>query len=235
MGKFSHPDFAALNEVKQYSQFLVFDVIPGVLPDDRSEVIDQLHGFFAGLKEKGITVRGVYNISGVRAEGDYMIWWHAENLEDLQDAYNQFRRETILGAASEKNWIGTSIHRPAEFNKSHLPAFIMGMEPDRWITVYPFVRSYDWYLLDPNDRRKILADHGQAGRKFGNVLANTMSAFALGDYEWILAFEAPDMETINELMHAMRYTKAREHVRVEIPFYSGRRVDDIAEIVNVLP
>ena len=62
-----------------------------------------------------------------------------------------------------------------------------------------------------------------------------MSAFALGDYEWILAFEAPDMETINELMHAMRYTKAREHVRVEIPFYSGRRVDDVAEIINVLP
>lgn len=114
MGKFSHPDFAALNDVKQYSQFLVFDVIPGVLPDDRSEVIEQLKSFLAGVKDKGITVRGVYNVSGVRAEGDYMIWWHGENLEDLQDAYNAFRRTTLIGAASEINWIGTSIHRPAD-------------------------------------------------------------------------------------------------------------------------
>ncbi len=111
----------------------------------------------------------------------------------------------------------------------------MGEEPGRWIAVYPFVRSYDWYLLEPADRRRILSEHGQAGRDYPDVRANTVPAFALGDYEWILAFEGPELDRIVDLMWKMRYTEARLHVREEIPFHTGRRVDDIAEIINALP
>ncbi len=65
--------------------------------------------------------------------------------------------------------------------------------------------------------------------------ANTVPAFALGDYEWMLAFEAPELHRIVDLMHKMRYTDARLHVREETPFFSGRRVADIGEIVKILP
>ena len=65
--------------------------------------------------------------------------------------------------------------------------------------------------------------------------ANTVPAFSLGDYEWILAFEAEELDRIVDLMHRMRYTEARLHVREEIPFFTGRRVDDIAELIDVLP
>ena len=54
--------------------------------------------------------------------------------------------------------------------------------------------------------------------------ANTMAAFALGDYEWILAFEAPEMHRIVDLMRELRATKARQHVREEVPFFAGPRV-----------
>jgi len=147
----------------------------------------------------------------------------------------ELRRETALGRKVELSWIGNGLHRPAEFNKSHLPSFIMGEEPGDWITVYPFVRSYDWYVMDPQERRRILAEHGMAARDFADVRANTVEAFTLGDYEWMLAFEAPTLERIESLMKTMRYTEARLHVREEIPFQTGRRVSDIAEIIEVLP
>ena len=156
-------------------------------------------------------------------------------MEDVQAFYNAFLRETPLGRASTPHWSNAALHRPAEFNKSHLPSFIMGEEPGRWIAVYPFVRSYDWYLLKPEDRRRILAEHGQAGRDYPDVRANTVPSFALGDYEWILAFEGPELDRIVDLMWKMRYTEARLHVREEIPFHTGRRVDDVAEIINALP
>ncbi|MDO5075656.1 hydrogen peroxide-dependent heme synthase [Corynebacterium sp.] len=229
-------DFAKLNSVQRYTQWVVFRVIPGALGEQRDETIADARAFFAKLDDAAtVTVRGIYDISGMCAEADFMIWWHAEEIADLQRAYNDFRRTTRLGQSSETFWSGTALHRPAEFNKSHLPSFIMGEDPGAWITVYPFVRSYDWYLMDEKERRRILAEHGRSGRDFPDVRANTVQAFAMGDYEWILAFEAPELHRNVDLMHRMRYTEARLHVREEIPFFSGRRVADIAEIIEVMP
>lgn len=231
----SELDIKQLNKLQRYSQWAVFRAIPGALDDDRTEVTEQAAKFFADLESEGkVTVRGIYNASGLRADADYMIWWHAEEFEDLQKAFADFRRTTILGQVSEVFWIGNALHRPSEFNKAHLPSFIMGEEAKDWITVYPFVRSYDWYLMEPLKRSRILREHGQAAVEFPDVRANTVPAFALGDYEWVLAFEADELHRIVDLMHKMRYTEARLHVREELPFISGQRVD-IADLIKVLP
>ena len=97
-----------------------------------------------------------------------------------------------------------ALHRPAEFNKSHVPAFLAGEEPRGYVCVYPFVRSYDWYLLPDDERRTMLAEHGKAARDYPDVRANTVAPFALGDYEWILAFEADELHRIVDLMRDLR-------------------------------
>lgn len=228
-------DFEKLNSMQRYTQWVIFQVRPGALPSDRGQLIDQAQQFFDGLEDEGdLIVRGLYDITGTRADADMMVWWHAEEFETLQRALQRFRRETALGQALEVHWIGNGLHRPAEFNKSHLPSFIMDEEPGAWITLYPFVRSYDWYIMEEQKRRKILSEHGQAARDFPDVRANTVPAFALGDYEWMLAFEAPSPDRIVDLMYTMRYTEARLHVREEVPFFSGRRVANVAELVNAL-
>ncbi|WP_151640312.1 hydrogen peroxide-dependent heme synthase [Corynebacterium sp. 52A] len=230
------PDYAKLNSIQRYTQWAVFRAIPGALGSEREEVIAEARQFFASIDDGDqLVVRGIYDISGIQADADFMIWWHAEEYQQLQEAYNRFRRETTLGQLTEVVWTGNGMHRPAEFNKSHLPSFIMGEEPGDWITVYPFVRSYDWYIMDESKRRKILAEHGMAGRDYPDVRANTMPAFALGDYEWVLAFEGPELHRLVDLMHRMRYTQARLHVREETPFFTGRRISDIEEIVSMLP
>ncbi len=99
--------------------------------------------------------------------------------------------------------------------------------------MYPFVRSYEWYLLPDEQRRKMLADHGMAARGYPDVRANTVPAFALGDYEWILAFEADELHRIVDLMRHLRATDARRHVRVETPFYTGTRVQPSELVLNL--
>lgn len=172
----------------------MFQVRPGALGDDRTEAIEDFQKFLASFEGTDVIVRGVYDIAGMRADADFMIWTHAEHIEDLQKFYADFRRTTILGRASTAVWSNTALHRPAEFNKSHLPAFVAGEEPGDYICVYPFVRSYEWYLLPDAERRKMLADHGKEARPYPEVRANTVPSFALGDYEWILAFEAPALD-----------------------------------------
>jgi len=210
-----------LNKLIRYTMWSVFKVGPG-LPEDRSGPTREVAELFEQLAAKDIVVRGCYDVAGLRADADFLIWWHGPRAEDLQEAYSRFRR-TELGRAAEPVWSVMALHRPAEFNKSHLPAFLAGEEPKAFVCVYPFVRSYEWYLLPDEERRAMLAEHGMMAREFPDVRANTVSSFALGDYEWILAFEADELYRIVDLMRHLRGATARRHTREEVPFYTGTR------------
>ena len=221
-----------LNELIRYTMWSVFRVADRDRLDEREGVAAEVSELLDAVAGKGVVTRGCYDVQGLRADADYMIWWVAPTSDDLQETYARFRR-TKLGRASEPVWSAMALHRPAEFNKGHVPAFLAQEEPKDYVCVYPFVRSYEWYLLDPAERRKMLAEHGMMAREYPDVRANTVSSFALNDYEWMLAFEADELYRLVDLMHHLRGAEARRHTRVEIPFYTGRR-KPAAELVAAL-
>jgi chlorite dismutase len=110
---------------------------------------------------------------------------------------------------------------------------MLGSAPMGWLCVYPFVRSYDWYLLPEAERREMLREHGMAGRAFPGVQANTVASFALGDWEWLLPLESHNLHDLVDIMRDLRATQARRHVREEIPFHTGRLIT-LAEVAEVL-
>jgi len=221
-----------LNETVRYTMWSVFRAT-SPLPDDRTALASEAEDLIEQLAAKDVVVRGVYDVSGLRADADVLVWWHSASSDALQEAYGRFRR-TTLGRHLEPVWSQMALHRPAEFNKSHIPAFLADEQARAYVCVYPFVRSYEWYLLPDAERRAMLAEHGQMARGFPDVRANTVASFALGDYEWMLAFEADELHRIVDLMRELRASTARRHVREEVPFYTGRR-KPIAEIVASLP
>jgi chlorite dismutase len=100
--------------------------------------------------------------------------------------------------------------------------------------VYPFVRSIDWYLLPVEERRTMLAEHGRMGRQFPGVLANTVAAFSLGDYEWLLGLESDELTELVDMMRDLRGAEARRHTKEELPFLTGIRMP-VRELVEQLP
>ena len=199
---------------------------------DVPRAVKELEGVIADLELQNVTTRGLYDVSGLRADADVMIWIHGPEAHTLQWALRQLRRTRLLKALLP-TWNAMGVHRDAEFNKSHVPGFLRGKEAKEWLTVYPFVRSYEWYLLPDEERGKMLAEHGRKGAAFRSVLANTVASFALGDYEWILPLESDELTDLVDLMRDLRQTDARRHVREEVPFFTGRRVQP-AELVEVL-
>lgn len=236
MSEISVKKMRELNDTIRYAMWSVFRISDtyGSQGDSlRAAEAAQLVDFLEGLSDEDVIIRGIYDVSGMRADADVMVWWHAPTSDALQDAYNALRR-TDFGRRLEPVWSQVAMHRPAEFNKSHIPAFLADEVARKYICVYPFVRSYEWYLMEDKERRRMLAEHGQMGREYADVRANTVASFALGDYEWMLAFEADELHRIVDLMRHLRASDARRHVREETPFYTGRRIEP-TDLVNLLP
>ncbi|MAY49348.1 MAG: chlorite dismutase [Microbacterium sp.] len=179
------------------------------------------------------SLRAVYDVSGLRADADVLVWLTGRTAEGLQSDLRTLRRSREF-APLLPTWNAMGVHRDAEFSRDHSPAFARGLPPKEWVTVYPFVRSYEWYLLPPEERGAMLGEHGRMGRDFPQVQSNTVASFALGDYEWLLALEADDVIALVDLMRYLRKTEARRHVREEVPFFTGRRIDvaDVADVVS---
>ena len=222
-----------LNDTIRYTMWSVFRLDEVLGDADRKSEAVEVEELLAELAAGDVVTRGVYDVSGLRADADVMVWWHAETSEQLQAAYNQFRR-TSFGHRLAPVWSQMALHRPAEFNKSHIPAFLADEQAKAHVCVYPFVRSYEWYLLEETERRAMLAEHGKMARDYPDVRANTVASFALGDYEWMLAFEADELYRIVDLMRHLRGSETRRHVREEVPFYTGARVD-VADLLERLP
>nr|WP_243074492.1 hydrogen peroxide-dependent heme synthase [Microbacterium sp. SS28] len=185
------------------------------------------------VAQLGGTVRGFYDVSGLRADADVLVWLTGDSAEGLQSALRALRRTRELSTLLP-TWNALGVHRDAEFSRDHAPAFARGLSPKQWVTVYPFVRSYEWYILPAAERGAMLSDHGLKGREYPQVQSNTVASFALGDYEWILALEADDPIELVDLMRHLRATEARRHVREEVPFFTGRLIEasELGEVLS---
>ena len=218
-------DRAAVNELDYFAMHAVFSLRAPLPADD---------GARAALGEKieaacaGVTVRGWYDVAGYRADADILVWLHGPDPRALQRAYQGVR--AALAGHFSPAWSAVCSHRPSEFNRGHIPAILDNFGPRDFICVYPFVRSYEWYTMPAEDRKRMLAEHGISGRHYPDVLASTMSSFALGDYEWILTFEADELNRLVDAMRHQRSVEARHHVRLEVPFFTGPR----AELTDLL-
>jgi peroxiredoxin len=206
-----YPVFAASDELRE--QFRD--------PDDQQVAVMEVQNLFKAWDGR-VDVRGTYSTVGFRPDADFAMWLVGETPQDLQDFLVAFRR-TGAGRLMDLTWSFMGVVKPAEFSPDHVPAFVKGTPPKTFFCVYPFVRTPEWYLLPKKKRRALLAQHGKMGRKFRDVSANTTSAFGLGDWEWILAFEADEADRLVDCIRRLRDAKARLYTKEEIPFITGIR------------
>ncbi len=215
-----------INEQIRYTMYSVFARTSAQHPDAAASALAAVEEATGG---RDLVIRGWYDIGGFRADADLLVWWSAPSTDVLQDAY-QALRASELGESLVPVWSQIGLRLPAEFNRGHVPAFLAGENPGKYLCVYPFVRSREWYLLPDEERKEMLREHGMLAVPYPDVRANTVASFALGDYEWLLAFEAEEVHRILDLMRALRAATARRHTLEEQPFFTGRR-RELAEIV----
>jgi hydrogen peroxide-dependent heme synthase len=199
--------------------------------DALREAAEEIDALIKGWADR-VEVRGTYSTVGFRADADVVLWLTGSSAEDLQRFLVEFRR-TRAGDLLDPVWTFMGLVKPAEFTSDHAPAFVRGEAPRTYLCVYPFVRTAEWYLLNPQERGDLLSEHGVMGREFPQVLANTTSAFGLGDWEWILAFETDELDSLVDCIRRLRDSKTRLYTKVEVPFVTGIR-KPVVEVLDDL-
>jgi chlorite dismutase len=208
-----------MSEELMFASYPVYRARPEIADVDREVATKEVEALFEEFAGR-VSTRGVYSTASFIAGADLMFWLTAPNVDDIQDLQVAFRR-TQLGRVLEQTHAFMGLVRPAEFAPDHQPAFVQGRPARKYVSVYPFVRTPQWYLLPAEERATHLRSHGVLGREFPDVEPNTTSAFGLGDYEWILAFEADTLDRLVELIRHLRGNESRLYVKEEIPFITG--------------
>ncbi len=214
-----------------YAFYPVFKANERICELDLDDAAQEVENVFKECSELA-TVRGIYSTVGFRADADLMLWLVGSTPDAVQDALVAFRR-TGAGRCLELAWSFMGVVKPAEFSKDHTPAFVRGEPPRKFLCAYPFVRTPEWYLLPGEERAAMLREHGEIGREFPDVLANTTSAFGINDWEWILAFEADELDRIVDCIRRLRDAEARLYTKEEVPFVTGIRKDIRAALADL--
>lgn len=175
-----------------------------------------------------VTVRGIYSTAGLRADCDTAFWLLGPDVPGLQ-AVAAALRATPFGRACDLSYAFLGVAHKPEYVGDHYASFQLGKPPLRFICLYPFVRTPEWYLLPHEERARILRAHGAMGREFPEVQTNNVQAFGLGDWEWLLHFECDRPERFTALIRRLREAEARRWTKLETPFILGRRVERVEE------
>lgn len=123
--------------------------------------------FLAALegRDQRVTLRGVYSLVGLRADADLLLWAWGPDLDALQRLAITLR-QSALGRSLIQVETYVGVVSVPRYDPEHGPAFVTGAPPKQYVSVYPFVKTTDWYLASYEDRRRMMAEHGLVGRKF---------------------------------------------------------------------
>lgn len=175
------------------------------------------------LSETDVTVRGVYSTMGLRPDVDMIIWVHAEKLDQLQKLAAQID-QTEIGRALYRadGYIGTA--GMSQYDPTHGPAFVKGLAPRRYLSVYPFTKTPEWYLIDYKERRNMMVEHGQLANPWPNLQTNTVESFGIQDQEFIVALEDDSPKDLVDMVKKLREAEVRVYTAVDTPIYLGERM-----------
>lgn len=173
-----------------------------------------------------------YSTLGLREDADFLLWMISDKLDSTQDIISKLYY-TVLGKYMTPSYNYLSATRPSTYAPTAIPAFMKGEKPLRYLIVYPFIKSREWYLLPFEERKKMMEEHIVVGRKFPQVKLNTTYSFGLDDQDFMLAFETDDLPAFQDLIMQLRETQVSKYIVKDTPMIVCVR-KELEEIIRSL-
>ena len=163
-----------------------------------------------------------YSMIGLQAGTDLLVWRLAPELDALEEAAAALLR-TGLGSwmsvrESFLGLIGSSqyVVRPTSQEQS-----LFEGERSRYLVVYPFTKSSDWYLLGKEVRQKVMNEHMRVGHQYPQIRQLLAYSFGIDDQDFVVAYETDDLPAFGALVRELRGTESRRSTVSDTPILTG--------------
>jgi chlorite dismutase len=158
-----------------------------------------------------------FSLIGTRGDAEVMLLSEAENLERIHEFH------VVLGQSGLMRWARTThsflgMRKSSEYSEDEraAPRAFRG----KYVFVYPFVKSREWYALPAEERWRIMQGHIQVGREYPGVDNHTAYSFGLDDQEFVVAFDTDDVGTFLDLVQRLRTTEASAFTVRDTPSFT---------------
>jgi chlorite dismutase len=184
------------------------------------------------LKNSGIMHRTYSNL-GLRDDTDFLIWFAAKTLDEIQKVIEKLYK-TVFGKYIIPSKTYLSCTRPSLYVKEQKPhGFLSGSEAKKFVIVYPFTKTREWYLLPQEKRQKIMDEHIEVSRKYPQIILNTTYSFGIHDEDFMLAFEVDEVRDFQDLIMDLRETEVSSYVKNDIPMIVCVQKDIVSLITSL--
>jgi chlorite dismutase len=208
-------------EAPRFVQYLFFKLDPAWrrLSEDERE---------RGKREFAQVVEGstgvitfAYSTLGLKVGADLMLWRIAPSLDDLQAMLSRLLR-TGLGLYLETSHSLFGMTRPSQYTRRRTTQeqAIDELERQRYLTVYPFSKTTEWYLMSREARQGMMNEHMRVGHEYAQVRQVLLYTTGLDDQEFVVAYETDDLFTYQGLLIALRSTEARRYTLKDQPIFT---------------
>jgi chlorite dismutase len=167
-------------------------------------------------------VQHAYSTIGLRTEGDVLLWRMAERLEDVEESASD------MLASGVGRWLTPRVSmlgltRPSQYVKrpTAQEQSLFEGERSRFLVVYPFSKSIEWYLTPAEERQRVMTGHMKVGHKYPQVRQLLAYSFGLDDQEFIVAYETDDLVAFQDLVRDLRETESRRATTLDTPIITG--------------
>lgn len=176
-----------------------------------------------------------YSMVGLQAGADLLLWRLAPSLDALEEAAATGLR-TGLGSwlTVRESFLG--LIQPSQYVRratSQEQSLFEG-ERSRYLVVYPFTKSTDWYLLGREARQGIMNEHMRIGHDYPQVRQLLAYSFGLDDQDFLVAYETDDLPAFGDLVRALRGSDSRRSTVRDTPILAAvqRPMDDILRLLG---
>ena len=207
----------------KYSFFKVDPQWRRLSPGERSHSKNEFAEVVAEFT--GSVTMASYSLAGTRGDVDFMLWKISPTLEPLNDLLAQLHK-TQLGSYLEMPHSYLAMTRRSPYVDTHQhegqegASSTMRIIGRKYLFIYPFVKTHDWYQLSLEERQRMMSQHFTIGHKYPDVKISTAYSFGLDDQEFVLGFETDDPASFLDLVTDLRESEARPYTERDTPIFT---------------